>query len=97
MTAAASGVLKKPKDEFEEGHVNEDLINMFEKEFEVGNMTEKTIENLFKNNLLLKPEKPTAAAGEGKSGGGKVAAARGGVSPDRTGARGLKGASDDSI
>ena len=37
--AAASGVLKKPKDEMDDGHVNEDLLNVFEKEFDVTEMT----------------------------------------------------------
>ncbi|TNV73202.1 hypothetical protein FGO68_gene2633 [Halteria grandinella] len=66
-SAAASGVLKKPKDEFDEGHVNEDLLNVFEKEFDVNDMTEKTIESLFKNVLLLKPDKPAGVPGGLKS------------------------------
>ena len=50
LTAAAtSGVLKKSKDELDQGFVNEDLLNVFEKEFEVGDMTQYTLENLFKH------------------------------------------------
>ena len=37
--AATTGVLKKPKEEGEEGNVNEDLINVFEKEFDINDMT----------------------------------------------------------
>jgi hypothetical protein len=49
MSAAQTGVLKKPKDEADGGHVNEDLLNVFEKEFDVNDMTEYTLENLFKH------------------------------------------------
>lgn len=40
--------------------MNEDLVNVFEKEFDVGDMTEKTIESLFRSILNLKPDKPPA-------------------------------------
>lgn len=53
--AAASGVLKKPKDEMDDSHVNEDLLNVFEKEFDVTEMTQYTVENMFKH-LGLKPD-----------------------------------------
>ncbi len=69
MTAAAtSGVLKKPKDELETGFVNEDLLNVFEKEFDVGDMTQYTLENLFKH-LQMKPD---AKALKEASGGGSA-------------------------
>ena len=54
---AASGVLKKPKDEEDEGNVNEDYLNLFEKEFDVADMKAATIENLLKH-CGLKPDKP---------------------------------------
>ncbi len=53
--AAQTGVLKKPKDEGDTGHVNEDLLNVFEKEFDVNDMTQYTLENLFKH-LQMKPD-----------------------------------------
>lgn len=64
MSAAQTGVLKKPKDEADGGHVNEDLLNVFEKEFDVNDMTEYTLENLFKH-LQMKPD-PKALQKEGK-------------------------------
>ena len=43
--------------------MNEDLLNMFEKEFDVSDMSDKTIENMLRNNLGLKPDKqPTQQA-----------------------------------
>jgi hypothetical protein len=42
-------VLKKPRDESDSGFVNEDLLNVFEKEFDVNDMTQYTLENLFKH------------------------------------------------
>jgi hypothetical protein len=54
--AATSGVLKKSKDEGDDGNVNEDLLNVFEKEFDVTEMTQNTLENMFKH-LGLKPDK----------------------------------------
>lgn len=81
-SAATSGVLKKPKDEFDEGHVNEDLLNVFEKEFDVNDMTEKTIESLFKNVLLLKPDKPAGAAANGP--GGLKSVRGSGASPEKS-------------
>lgn len=55
--AAASGVLKKGKDEEGDGGlVKEEMLNIFEKEFDVAEMTEKTIEKLFLK-MGLKPEK----------------------------------------
>ena len=62
QTAAKGGVLKKPKEEFDEGYVNEDLLNVFEKEFDVNDMNELTIENLFKK-LALTPSKQEKAPG----------------------------------
>ena len=77
--AATSGVLKKPKDEGDDGNVNEDLLNVFEKEFDVTEMTQNTVENMFKyiglkadaklmaqaqNSMLSSPQK-------GKQGGKK--------------------------
>jgi|LauGreDrversion4_2_1035121.scaffolds.fasta_scaffold1264689_1 hypothetical protein len=38
--ASQGGVLKKPRDDEEDGHVNEDLVNIFEKEFDVADMTQ---------------------------------------------------------
>ena len=54
--ASQGGVLKKPRDDEEDGHVNEDLVNIFEKEFDVADMTQQTLENLFKQ-IGLKPDK----------------------------------------
>lgn len=59
-TAAQTGVLKKPKEDDMEGNVNEDLLNMFEKEFDVSDMSDKTIETMLKNNLGLKPDRHPA-------------------------------------
>ena len=59
--AATSGVLKKPKDELDQGNVNEDLLNVFEKEFDVSEMTQYTLENMFKY-LGLKPDQKLVAA-----------------------------------
>lgn len=42
--------------------MNEDLLNVFEKEFDVNDMNEKTIESLFKNVLNLKPDKAVGAS-----------------------------------
>lgn len=43
--------------------MNEDLLNIFEKEFDVNDMNEKTIESLFKNVLNLKADKAVGASG----------------------------------
>lgn len=59
--AAQTGVLKKSKEEGDTGHVNEDLLNVFEKEFDVNDMTQYTLENLFKH-LQMKPD-PKAQGG----------------------------------
>ena len=56
-TAAKGGVLKKPKDDYEEGNVHEDLISVFEKDFNVEDMTDTTIENLF-IKMGIPPSKP---------------------------------------
>lgn len=53
--AAQGGVLKKPKEDGDDGNVNEDLLNVFEKEFDVKEMTQQTVENMFKA-LGLKPD-----------------------------------------
>jgi hypothetical protein len=79
--AANTGVLKKPKEEHEEGHVNEDLLGIFEKEFDVADMTEKTLESMF-NKLGLRPDKPlppAQAAAGGAAGKGRQ------TSPEKAG------------
>lgn len=49
--------MKKGKDEEGDGGlVKEEMLNIFEKEFDVAEMTEKTIEKLFLK-MGLKPEK----------------------------------------
>ena len=60
--AATSGVLKKPKDEGDDGNVNEDLLNVFEKEFDVTEMTQYTLENMFKHIGLKADAKLMAQA-----------------------------------
>lgn len=64
--AATSGVLKKPKDEGDDGNVNEDLLNVFEKEFDVTEMTQYTLENMFKH-LGLKADKQLQAQAQNSS------------------------------
>lgn len=64
--AATSGVLKKPKEEGEDGNVNEDLLNVFEKEFDVTEMTQYTLENMFKH-LGLKADAKLVALAQNSS------------------------------
>lgn len=77
-------MLKRPKEEYEDGNVNEDYLNLFEKEFDVADMTEKTIENLFKS-MNLKPDKPGDERKGGKMGRSKASPEKigGGGSPSR--------------
>lgn len=64
--AAATGILKKKKgdgneDELveQDGHVQPEMLNLFEKEFDVSEMSDRTLEGLFMK-LGLKPDKPLA-------------------------------------
>lgn len=51
----------------ETGHVSPDLLNLFEKEFDVSDMNDKTLEGLFMK-MGLKPDKPLAKRSPEKTG-----------------------------
>ena len=89
--AATSGVLKKPKDEGDDGNVNEDLLNVFEKEFDVTEMTQYTLENMFKHFGLKADAKLVAQANNSNMGspskakqGGKLIGGLGSKQPSHS-------------